>query len=148
MNAITLSTRPGLLGNTTLANVFENLFSDFPRHLEASTSGYPVADIYRDEDDHTVLEFALAGFTKEDLTVDVLPAKRSITVSADAIHHPTERPNRRIAQRAFKRTYVNYDDNLDLSGTVASFENGLLTVRVPPRPEAQPLSIDINCGNE
>ena len=142
MNAITVH-RPGLLGNNTLANVFENLFSEFPRHLEASTSGYPVVDIYRDDDGSTVLEFALAGFTKDDLTVDVQPDKRSITISADAINHPTERPNRRIAKRAFKRTYVNYDDNLDIGNASAAYENGLLTVVVPKRPEIQPISIDI-----
>jgi len=142
MNAITVR-RPGLLGNNTIANVFDNLFSEFPRHLEASTSGYPVADIYQEDDGSTVLEFALAGFTKEDLTVDVQPDKRSITVSANAINHPAEKPNRRIAKRAFSRTYVNYDDNLDLYNARATFENGLLTVRVNQRPELKPHTIEI-----
>ena len=49
----------------------------------------------------------------------------------------------RIARRNFTRTYVNYDDNLDLTQAEATFENGLLSVRVPTRPEAKPLVIDI-----
>jgi len=38
---------------------------------------------------------------------------------------------------------VNYDDNLDLSRAEARFENGLLTVMVPRRPESQPVRIEI-----
>ena len=45
--------------------------------------------------------------------------------------------------RNFTRTFVNYDDNLDLEEAEAQFENGLLTVRVPQRPEAKPLTIEI-----
>ena len=50
---------------------------------------------------------------------------------------------RRIARRSFQKTYVNYDDNLDVTKAEASFANGLLTVRVPTRPEVQPVKIEI-----
>ncbi len=140
MNAIAY-TRPGLLGHKVINEVFDNFFSDFPNHLKASTQGYPVADICRDDDGSTVLEFALAGFKREELNIDVQPDKRTITITGTASDENTKRS--RIARRNFSRTYVNYDDNLELSGAKASFEDGLLSVRVPPRPEAKPLSIDI-----
>tara|TARA_A100001011_G_scaffold73289_1_gene75212 strand:- start:1488 stop:1919 length:432 start_codon:yes stop_codon:yes gene_type:complete len=143
MNAITTYHRPGLLGNRVFNNIFNELFdSDFSRHLQESTQGYPVADIYRDDDGSTVLEFALAGFRKEELSIDVKPDKRSITVTGTAEDQNEKR--QRIARRNFSRQYVNYDDNLDLTRTHATFENGLLTVKVPQRPELKPLSIDIN----
>ena len=143
MNAITTYHRPGLLGNRVFNNIFNELFdSDFSRHLQESTQGYPVADIYRDDDGSTVLEFALAGFRKEELSIDVKPDKRSITVTGTAEDQNEKR--QRIARRNFSRQYVNYDDNLDLTKTPATFENGLLTVKVPQRPELKPLSIDIN----
>ena len=50
---------------------------------------------------------------------------------------------RRIARRNFKKTYVNYDNDLDLTGAQANYENGLLTINLPIRPEAQPVTIDI-----
>ena len=140
MNAITIR-RPGLLGHNVINEVFDNFFNDFPTHLKASTQGYPVADIYRDDDGSTVLEFALAGFKKKELAIDIKPGKRMITITGNANEENSKR--KRIARRNFTRTYVNYDDNLDLSNAKASFENGLLTVRVPQRPEAQPVSIDI-----
>lgn len=134
--------RPGLLGHKVINEVFDNFFNDFPTHLKASTQGYPVADIYRDDDGSTVLEFALAGFKKKELSIDIQPDKRSITITGQVDENNQKR--QRIARRNFTRTYVNYDDNLDLSGAKASFENGLLTVRVPQRPEVQPLSIKID----
>ena len=140
MNAITIR-RPGLLGHKVINEVFDNFFNDFPTHLKASTQGYPVADIYRDDDGSTVLEFALAGFKKKELAIDIQPDKRSITITGNANEENSKR--QRIARRNFTRTYVNYDDNLDLSNAKASFENGLLTVRVPQRPEVKPVSISI-----
>ncbi len=141
MNAIT-TYRPGLLGHKVINEVFDNFFNDFPTHLKASTQGYPVADIYRDDDGSTVLEFALAGFKKKELAIDIQPDKRSITITGKAGEGNSKR--QRIARRNFTRTYVNYDNNLDLSNAKAQFENGLLTVRVPQRPEMKPLSISIS----
>ncbi len=141
MNAITTTYRPGLLGHKVINEVFDNFFNDFPTHLKASTQGYPVADIYRDDDGSTVLEFALAGFKKKELAIDIQPCKRTITITGNANEENLKR--KRIARRNFTRTYVNYDDNLDLSNAKASFENGLLTVRVPQRPQVKPVSIDI-----
>ena len=140
MNAIT-TYRPGLLGHKVINEVFDSFFNDFPTHLKASTQGYPVADIYRDDDGSTVLEFALAGFKKKELAIDIQPDKRSITITGKANEEKTKR--QRIARRNFTRTYVNYDDNLDLSSARASFVDGLLTVRVPQRPQVKPVSIDI-----
>ena len=141
MNAIT-TYRPGLLGHKVINEVFDNFFNDFPTHLKASTQGYPVADIYRDDDGSTVLEFALAGFKKKELAVDIQPDKRSITITGKANEENSKR--QRIARRNFTRTYVNYDDNLDLSNAKAAFTDGLLTVRVPQRQEMKPLTIQIN----
>tara|TARA_B100000886_G_C20312480_1_gene444479 strand:- start:60 stop:521 length:462 start_codon:yes stop_codon:yes gene_type:complete len=139
--------RPGLLGGTIFDSFFNDFFAPdvFNNHLTKTVSGYPVADIYHGEDGSTVMEFALAGFSKEDLTIDVQPEKRSITVSANttASENSDGTQTRRIARRSFTKTYVNYDDNLDLSAAQANFENGLLTVVVPKRPETAPLQIEI-----
>ena len=133
---------PSILGRTVLDDVFGSIFIDFPQHLKNSTSGYPVADIYKDEGGSTVLEFALAGFSREELSVDIQADKKSIIVSANSDSSETD--NRRIAKRSFRKTYVNYDNNLDLSKTVADYKNGLLTIRVPRKEEVKPLNVTIN----
>ena len=133
--------RPGLLGRGVFDDVFDSFINDFPQHIKRSTQGYPVADIYTADDGSTVMEFALAGFAKEDLSIEVTPEKRSITIAATAATDATDVTNRRIARRNFQKTFINYDDNLDLSNVSASFENGLLTVSVPKRPEAEALTV-------
>ncbi len=142
MNNALTTIRPGLLGRNVIDDVFDSFFVDFPRHLKQTTQGYPVADIFRDDDGNTVLEFALAGFKKEELSIDIRPDKRSITVAANSDIDEGDN-SRRIARRSFTKTYVNYDNNLDLTNTAASYENGLLTVTVPQRAEAQPVQIAI-----
>tara|TARA_R110002060_G_scaffold3308_1_gene5256 strand:+ start:793 stop:1242 length:450 start_codon:yes stop_codon:yes gene_type:complete len=136
-------TVPSLLGGHVFDDFFSNIFSDFPTHLTHSTRGYPVTDIYRDEDGSTTLELALAGFSKDDLSVNIQPEKRTIIVSANTPAAEEDSSQRRIARRSFKKTYVNYDDNLDIAKAEANFENGLLIVRVPARPDLQPVEIEI-----
>ena len=141
--ALTRVTRPSLLGRSVFDDFLGNaFFNEFPAYLRQSTSGYPVSDIFRDEEGNTVLEFALAGFSRDELTVDIQPEAGSITVSAESDMEEGD-SGRRIARRSFKKTYVNYDQNLDLTNTTARYENGLLTVVVPQRPRTEPLTVEI-----
>ena len=89
------------------------------------------------------MEFALAGFSRSDLNVDIQPERRSITVSAASSDTSDSEASRRIARRNFQKTYINYDDNLDISNASAIFENGLLIITVPKRVEINPISINI-----
>lgn len=140
----TLTTyRPTLLGR----NVFDDIFNamDFPTLMNRTTQGYPVADIYKNDNGSTVMEFALAGFQKENLHVEIVPDKGEIHISADS-HGDEEQgsfKSRRIARRAFHKTFVNYDSNLDLNKAEASYENGLLRINLPAKPEAKTLDIEI-----
>ena len=129
---------PSLLGRS----IFDELFGDFQSLARKSTSGYPVADIFSNEDGSTTLEFALAGFDKKDLTIEIQPEKSSLTVRAEA--GGDGESNRRIARRSFQKTFVNYDSNLDLTASTAEFHNGLLSVTIPRKAALQPVTIDID----
>ena len=138
----TLATyRPSLLGRGVFDDIFDSML-DFPALVNRTTQGYPVADIYRNDMEETVMEFALAGFSKDDLTVEIKPEKNTVTVSANAAQDNSS-ASRRIARRSFTKTYVNYDNNLDLNATSAEFENGLLRLVIPQRAEEKPMTIDI-----
>jgi len=139
----TLATyRPSLLGRSVFEDIFDSML-DFPQLMQRTTQGYPVADIYREEGGDTVMEFALAGFSRDELSIEIKPEKNSITVSADTGATSEAERQRRVARRSFSKTYVNYDNNLDLSSTTAEFENGLLRLFVPRREEAKPLRVEI-----
>ena len=134
--------RPSLLGRGVFDDIFDSML-DFPSLMNRTTQGYPVTDMYREENGDTVMEFALAGFSKDDLKIEIKPEKNSVTVSADHSVSDKTPSGKRIARRSFTKTYVNYDNNLDLNATTAEFENGLLRLVVPVKPEAKPLCIDI-----
>lgn len=135
---------PSLLTRTMFDDVFTGFFSDWDRAYRQNTQGYPVTDITKEKDGSVTMEFALAGWRKSDLDVNVQPEKNTITVSGAILNEETpQEPHRRIARRNFSKSYVNYDSNLDLAKTTAKFEDGLLTVIVPPRPEIKPLAVDI-----
>lgn len=134
--------RPNFLGFDVLSDFFNGVPYDFDSALAKTTQGYPITDIYRGESGETVIELALAGFKREDLRIEVHPDKRSITVSAAGTAGQTG-SQKRIARRSFSKTYVNYDNNLNLTAATAKFENGLLTVTVPKLVEAKAVSIDI-----
>lgn len=137
----TLTTyRPTLLGRSVFDDIFNSML-DMPTLINKTTQGYPVADIYKNEDGSTTLEFALAGFDKDELSVEVKPEERTITVSANS--NNTNESQRRIARRSFKKTYVNYDNNLDLTAAKADYNNGLLAINLPTRPEAQSINVSI-----
>ena len=75
------------------------------------------------------------------LNVEVKPEERTITVSAQT--DGAAQTQRRIARRSFKKTYVNYDNNLDLTSATADYKDGLLTISLPTRPEAQSINVEI-----
>ena len=68
-----IATRPGLLGRNVINTFFEDFMNPeyFQTSLNRTVSGYPVADIYQKDDGSTVMEFALAGFTRDELNIDV-----------------------------------------------------------------------------
>ena len=145
MNTAITTYRPGLLGRSVFDDIFDSML-DIPALVNRTTQGYPVADIYRGEKDETIMEFALAGFERENLNVEIFPDKRSIEVSADS-HGDEESPgftSRRIARRTFHKSYVNYDNNLDLNAATATFKNGLLRIVVPRRAELEPVKVEIS----
>jgi|GEM_PF-1088627 HSP20 family molecular chaperone IbpA len=139
---------PGLLGRNVFDTIFDSFVTDMPQHMRQSTQGYPVVDIFQNNEGSTVMEFALAGFSRTDINVEVKPESRSITVSADltdntAITNGGTPNNRRIARRSFTKTFVNYDDDLHLTNAEAIFENGLLSIVIPRRPETKPVKIKV-----
>lgn len=141
MSNITLyNNRPSLLGRSVWDEMFDSFFDAAPNLVRRSTEGYPVTDIYKDDDGNSVIECALAGFTKDQLSVEVKDGRITITADGGA----EDANARRIARRSFQKTFVAPDNKLDMSSAHASFENGLLRVIVPPTPEAQPVSINIS----
>ena len=83
---------------------FDPLFDTFKQvSSTAKTSGYPPYNIYKNKDTY-VLELAVAGFAKEDLTISV--KELTLTVEGELSTPQEEAIHKGIATRDFKQDFV------------------------------------------
>jgi molecular chaperone IbpA len=122
----------------------DRMFNDMFRYVEhPQNAGYPPYNIVQ-EDEHFLIEMALAGVRMEEVDIEVADGVLTIT------HEPTEiteNPQTRwvhkgIAQRKFKRSFTLAEDVI-VQG--ARMENGMLYIeleRIIPE-EKKPKKIEI-----
>tara|TARA_Y100000034_G_scaffold137039_1_gene219448 strand:+ start:17458 stop:17895 length:438 start_codon:yes stop_codon:yes gene_type:complete len=73
--------------------------------------------------DNAFIEIAAAGYTKKDITIDILDNK--LTISAPKIDR-----NEGIQLDGFNKTYI-LNSTYDVDNISAKFVNGLLTITIP-----------------
>ena len=132
---------PDILGRDALDLLFGNFWNDPVPIVERSTKGYPITDLFYDENGNQKIEMALAGFSRECIKIEV--KDNTITISGNNKEPNEQTEHRRIAKRSFTKTFIDYDNKLDLNSTEATFENGLLSLTLPGTPEGNPKLINI-----
>ena len=126
---------------------FDSFFSrlfDVDSSATAST-GYPPYNIKKTGEYAYQIEMALAGFSKDELQVEVADGTLSIKTVPSEKEEGNDFLHRGIAKRQFSRRFTLSDDVV-VKG--ADLYNGLLTIdleRVIPE-EKKPRSIPINDG--
>ena len=120
------------LNNPSLSNFqrwavgYERLFqaiSDAPRNDQS----YPPHNVIKESDEYFRIELALAGFSKEDLTV--VQEEQKLTISGNNSEKETQENilHKGIARRAFTKTFY-------LAETIevmeALFENGMVIIKL------------------
>ena len=114
---------PAIMGRSMFDQIFDQFFTDPKKSIKNSTGGYPVTDIYTNENNDQVIEMALAGFKNSDLNIAI--KENTITI------------------RSFKKTFVDYHNQLDFVKTEAEFIDGLLSITIPRIEEKKPTTINI-----
>ena len=143
MTRFALTHVPALLGNGAIDRLFEEFFQNPEPYVKQTTNGYPLTDIYKEEDGSQVIEMALAGFSKEDILINTEANKITISADGSKLKGQLAENRRRIAKRAFKKSFVDYHNTLDFGSSNATFENGLLRIQIPLREEVKPRQISI-----
>ena len=103
-------------------------------------------DAFR-QDDQFVVRFDLPGVAAE--SIDVKVERNVLTVRAERPAESGEQVRWQIAERprgTFTRQ-VFLGESLDSDGIEASYDNGVLTVRVPVVDKAQARSIAVTAGS-
>ena len=134
---------PSVMGRAVWHKFFDEFHTNPTKVVQQSTSGYPVTDIYSDDNHNQVIEMALAGFSKEDILINTEANKITISADGSKLKGQMAENRRRIAKRAFKKSFVDYHNTLDFGNSNATFENGLLRIQIPLREEVKPRQITI-----
>lgn len=100
-----------------------------------SLRSFPRGDVYVDKEGNRVIELALAGFSKDQLSVVVKDDQ--LTISADKCKPDDDDccKSRTLARRAFKQTFSNFSKEYDLEQSEVSYVDGLLKIVVPKLEE-------------
>ena len=120
---------------------FDNIFSGYQRETESGT--YPLLNV-SDNRDEVIVTAELPGMTKEKVNItfmdEVLTVSGKLEPLADTQKMTAVRRERSIG--AFeKRVHVPFKVQQDKIS--ASFEDGVLTIRMPKSEEARPKTITI-----
>ena len=106
---------------------FERVFDMMNSHLEShQPTGFPPYNIKKENDEKFSIELALAGYSEDDLEVEVKEGVITIRSKAsDKDDVGDDTLYRGISQRKFNRTFTIADD-IQVLG--ASMENGMLVI--------------------
>ena len=102
-----------------------NRLNDYVTHQQTST-GFPPYDIRKEGDSNHVIEMALAGFSKDDIEIEVAQGVltvKSMKENADDV----ETVHRGISYRKFNRKFTLAEDVV-VNG--AKLENGMLILEL------------------
>ena len=128
---------------TPYAVGFDRMFDNLSRYAShnATSTGFPPYNIRKDGDYSFVIDMALAGFSKEDIEVEVADGLLTVR-SVKENDENDDSIYRGISYRKFNRKFTLADDIVVKD---ASLENGMLVIsleRVVPE-EKKPRKIEI-----
>jgi HSP20 family molecular chaperone IbpA len=122
--------------------IVDKFFNDFFKDVQCvPNTGFPVYDMWSEVDGTLVQEWALAGYSLNDLSIQVEGDKLVVACEKASKSGPE---NRRIAKRAFREVFTDYKGALDLTKIKASFVNGVLRVEIPPKQNKQQVKVEIS----
>jgi|TARA_Y100000389_G_C17213394_1_gene389645 molecular chaperone IbpA len=130
---------------TPYAVGFDKVFNTLNRYVDnnVNSTGFPPYNIQKVGDNNYQIEMALAGFSKDDIEVEVADGTLSIRSDKKEETDDEFTYHRGISYRKFERKFTLADD-LVING--AKLENGMLTIdleRIVPE-EKKPRLIKVD----
>ena len=127
-----------------LQRMFDGVFGDRDNYAPLSQSWAPAVDIYEDANGEVVMKAELPAVRREDIKVSI----EGLTLTLEAERHVDTEVQRDRYHRiergygAFRRSF-SLPASVDASRISATYQDGLLTVRLPRREESKPRQIEV-----
>lgn len=106
---------------------FDRIYNDFENRHVGSTTNYPPYNVIQHDDNNFEIEIAVAGFDREDITVEVDQDQLVIKGRRDKTEDDTKYVHRGLAARDFDRTFTLVDH---VEVGEAELTNGILRVKL------------------
>jgi HSP20 family protein len=120
----------------TLANLFDDIFADDIDLME-KVNTIPAVNI-KERDKDFVIELAAPGMKKEDFDIDL--DNNILTISSqkkeENVEEKADYTKREFYYNEFKRAFT-LPDTADTEKIEAEYKDGILTLSIAKRPEAQ-----------
>jgi molecular chaperone IbpA len=104
---------------------FDHLLNELDHVAKHANDHYPPHNIIKTGESDYLIELAVAGFTKDELTIEV--KDRTLTVSGDHVSRGREFIHRGISTKKFKRTF-RLSEHVQVHG--ADLKDGILSVEL------------------
>jgi len=106
---------------------FDRIFNDFENRHVSATTNYPPYNVLKHDDDHFEIEVAVAGFDREDVTVEVDQNQLIIKGQRTKEEDIGKYIHRGLAARDFERVFTLMDH---MEVGEAELTNGILSVKI------------------
>ena len=104
---------------------FDHLFNELEFTAKHAQDHYPPHNIIKQGDEEYLIELAIAGFTKEEINVEV--KDRTLTVTGEHVSRGREFIHRGISTKKFKRTF-RLSEHVNVLG--ADIQDGILAIEL------------------
>jgi len=145
----------GSYGNVLdLVDFFNGIWNNFPVFVEADMRGtynvpsFPPVDVSINKDNkNMVFDFAVAGYTEEELDINFSGDYLILKLESKA-EDATKTSSVKVIHKGIRKQDVNFkyyvpSDKYLQDNVEATLANGILTVKIPAREEAQKKKITI-----
>ena len=102
---------------------FDHLFSELEFTAKHAQDHYPPHNIIRTSESDYLIELAIAGFSKDEISVEV--KDRTLTVTGEHVSKGREFIHRGISTKKFKRTF-RLSEHVNVNG--ADIQDGILAI--------------------
>jgi molecular chaperone IbpA len=106
---------------------FDRIFNDFENRFQQSTTNYPPYNVIKHDENTFEIEVAVAGFDREDITVQVDQDQLIIKGKKPKEEDTTQYLHRGLATRDFERTFTLAEHIVVGEGELI---NGILRVKL------------------
>ncbi|NJL92344.1 MAG: Hsp20/alpha crystallin family protein [Anaerolineae bacterium] len=124
--------------------VVDRFFADFATAASPANFAAPAVDIIH-HDDHVEVVTNLPGVAPENISIEAKDGYLSISanVNSDETREDGRYTYRERYQGSYQR-WLRMPETLNVDRAEASFENGVLRLNIPKKPEAQLMRIPVN----